>query len=242
MAESNRRPSIVSKHTHIRAQEHFATITNNLLASPRVLDSLLVSVGYAGPPRTSTHDSIKTLRGNLPLFRLAPWAWIRSYQPWNIDRDHARSKFCSMVRRWKDKGGENLQERNTRSWTPLRRLLGWRRRKKTRTREVQEEEHLRCWKAYTAKEEAYVAYEKHGGYGGADWMRYVWSASEARWCWHLCRYSKADCECRVTYKYYERQQGRLHLIHLEIREILMIRGEAGFILNRKLIENNRILI
>jgi hypothetical protein len=47
MAESNRRPSIVSKRTHVRAQKHLAAFPRDLPTSPRLLDSLLVGVGYA---------------------------------------------------------------------------------------------------------------------------------------------------------------------------------------------------
>jgi hypothetical protein len=49
----------------------------------------------------------------------------------------------------------------------------WLKKEEVRIREMQGEKQLNCGKAYIAKEEAYVAYEKHGGYGGADWKRYV---------------------------------------------------------------------
>jgi hypothetical protein len=41
---------------------------------------------------------------------------------------------------------------------------------------VQADEQLNCGKAYIAKEEAYAAYERLGGYGGQDWKRFVYSA------------------------------------------------------------------
>ncbi|KAE9375931.1 hypothetical protein N431DRAFT_481128 [Stipitochalara longipes BDJ] len=50
--------------------------------------------------------------------------------------------------------------------------IAWLKKVEARIREMQEEEQLNCGKAYIAKEEAYVAYEKHGGYGGSDWKRY----------------------------------------------------------------------
>jgi hypothetical protein len=52
--------------------------------------------------------------------------------------------------------------------------IAWLRKEEGRTREVQADEQLNCGKAYIAKEEAYVAYEKLGGYGGQDWKRYVY--------------------------------------------------------------------
>lgn len=38
---------------------------------------------------------------------------------------------------------------------------------------MQEDEQLRCEKAYIAKKETCVAYERHGGYGENDRKRYV---------------------------------------------------------------------
>ena len=49
----------------------------------------------------------------------------------------------------------------------------WLKKEEIRIREMQSEKQLNCGKAYIAKEEAYVAYEKHGGYGGTDWKQYV---------------------------------------------------------------------
>jgi hypothetical protein len=47
----------------------------------------------------------------------------------------------------------------------------WLKKEEVRIREMQGEKQLNCGKAYIAKEEAYVAYEKHGGCGGEDWKR-----------------------------------------------------------------------
>lgn len=51
--------------------------------------------------------------------------------------------------------------------------IAWLKKEEARIREIQEEEQLKCGKAYIAKEEAYVAYERYGGNGGADWKRCV---------------------------------------------------------------------
>lgn len=79
----------------------------------------------------------------------------------------------------------------------------WLKKEEVRIREMQGEKQLNCGKAYIAKEEAYVAYEKHGGYGGADWKRY----------------SNADGVCQEIYQEYEKQQRRLGQIRVEINAL-----------------------
>lgn len=63
----------------------------------------------------------------------------------------------------------------------------------------QEEKQLLCGQAYINKEKAYVAYEKHGGYGGADWKRFV----------------DADRECKDMYKGWKKGEERLMYISAE---------------------------
>lgn len=49
--------------------------------------------------------------------------------------------------------------------------IAWLRKEEGMIREKQQEEQLRCGQAYIKKEEAYIAYERLGGYGGTDWKR-----------------------------------------------------------------------
>lgn len=51
--------------------------------------------------------------------------------------------------------------------------IAWLRKEAARIKKLQAEEQLKCGQAYIKKEEAYAAYEKFGGYGGADWKRSV---------------------------------------------------------------------
>lgn len=62
-----------------------------------------------------------------------------------------------------------------------------------------EEKQLLCGQAYIKKEKAYVAYEKHGHYGGGDWKRFV----------------DADRECKDCYKAWKRGEERLVFIEGE---------------------------
>lgn len=49
--------------------------------------------------------------------------------------------------------------------------IAWLRKEQKRIRDAQADEQFRCGQAYIAKEEAYTAYERHGGYGGEDWKK-----------------------------------------------------------------------
>lgn len=62
-----------------------------------------------------------------------------------------------------------------------------------------EEKQLLCGQAYIAKEKSYVAYEKHGHYGGQDWKKFV----------------EADKECKEMYKAWKKGEERLMYIEAE---------------------------
>jgi len=62
-----------------------------------------------------------------------------------------------------------------------------------------EEKQLLCGQAYIKKEKAYVAYEKHGHYGGQDWKKFV----------------EADRECKDMYKAWKKGEERLMFIEAE---------------------------
>lgn len=79
--------------------------------------------------------------------------------------------------------------------------ISWLRKEEKRIRDAQADEQFKCGQAYIAKEEAYTAYEKHGGYGGDDWKKY----------------NAADKTCQEMYNQYERQQKRLGQIRAEIK-------------------------
>lgn len=49
--------------------------------------------------------------------------------------------------------------------------IAWLRKEEKRIRDAQADDQFKCGQAYIAKEEAYTAYEKHGGYGGQDWKK-----------------------------------------------------------------------
>lgn len=81
--------------------------------------------------------------------------------------------------------------------------IEWLRLEGDKIRDVQGEEELRCGRAYIAKEQAYVEYERFGGYGGSAWKRYA----------------DADVECQTMYNEHQKQQKRLKQIGTEINEL-----------------------
>jgi hypothetical protein len=108
-------------------------------------------------------------------------SWIWAIRSGKTSRDGSRSKLHSAERRQKDRTtgqGEGQDWRGEFTGMEYKQLntsekIVWLKKEEVRIREMQGEKQLNCGKAYIAKEEAYVAYEKHGGYGGADWKRYV---------------------------------------------------------------------
>jgi len=209
MADSNHRPSILSKHTDTRHQKHQGTFPTSLLTAPRTLDRLIVGLGYAGLAgylysridQFSTRKLATILLGSLTL----------GYGLFDLGKREGMIQGVSFAPRngkdkdGKDKDGEKEDWRGefkNREYEELSTAekIAWLRQEESRIRELQEEEQLRCGQAYIAKEEAYVAYERHGGYGGRDWKQY----------------SKADNECREMYNEYEGQQKRLSQIGVEI--------------------------
>ncbi|PSS08533.1 hypothetical protein M430DRAFT_45485 [Amorphotheca resinae ATCC 22711] len=86
--------------------------------------------------------------------------------------------------------------------------VSWLRKEEKKIRDMQAQEKFRCGQAYIAKEEAYAAYEKHGGYGGQDWKNY----------------NQADETCQAMYNEYQRQQKRLGQIRVEINELNELNG------------------
>jgi hypothetical protein len=62
------------------------------------------------------------------------------------------------------------------------------------------------------KERAYEKYERHGGYGGTDWKKYV----------------SADRQCKDVYRAFEKGVKRLVAIEAELEKL---QGEARDAMN-----------
>jgi hypothetical protein len=179
MAESNRRPSIISKRTHVRAQKHLATFPSDLPTPSRLFDSLVVGAGYAGLAtylytrfnKFSPWEVVSVSVGSLAL----------GYGIFDLGKRNGIIQGASFaLRSSEDKANSGEREDWRGEFTGMEyeqlndaEKITWLKKEEARIREMQEEEQLRCGKAYIAKEEAYIAYEKHGGYGGADWKRCV---------------------------------------------------------------------
>jgi len=215
MAKSTRRPSVITKRTHIRQQKHEATFLSDLPTPPRVIDSLIVSLGYAGlatycylnpqkfSPREIAALSISTLTISWGLydfgkrngmiqgasFALRPVVGEAETGPAGIDymEDYLRKEFRGQE-------FEDLQ-------TPEEKIA-WLRKEEQRIRAGMEDMQMSCGQAYIGKEEAYASYEKLGAYGGLDWKKY----------------NEADRQCQELYNGYEKAQNRLRRIREEIKE------------------------
>ena len=177
--KSSRRPSIVAKRTHVRQQKHDATFPADLQTPPRTLACLIVGLGYAGlatyilnnPRRLSPPELASITIGAITL----GWG---AYDLGKRNGVVQGAIFTLRTGEEKKEVGEDdwKGEFKGRQYEALKTAekIGWLRNEEGRIREVQADEQLNCGKAYIAKEEAYVAYEKLGGYGGQDWKRYVY--------------------------------------------------------------------
>lgn len=113
----------------------------------------------------------------------------------------------------RNRGEENKGEDDENSWKGEFRgrefedlkvadKIAWLKKEENKIRGLQAEEQLRCGQAYIAKEEAYLAYEKRGNYGGTDYNTYV----------------EADKVCHNMYNLHQKQLKRLGRIREEIND------------------------
>jgi hypothetical protein len=179
MADSKRRPSVTTKHIQIHAQEHLEIPPAHNLVASRYLDSLVVGLGYASlatylctrfhkfSPWELASISLGSMVLGYGLFDLGKRAGMvqgASYTLQNGDGKTGQGEGQDW--RGEFTGMEHKQLNNSEK-------IVWLKKEEVRIREMQGEKQLNCGKAYIAKEGAYVAYEKHGGYGGPDWKRYL---------------------------------------------------------------------
>jgi hypothetical protein len=177
--KSNRRPSVVAKHTKVRQQKHDDTFPADLQTPPRTLDCLIAGLGYAGlatyifnnPRRLSPLELASITIGTITL----GWG---AYDLGKKNGVVQGASFALRTGEQKKEVGEDdwKGEFKGRQYETLKTVekIAWLRKEEGRIREVQADEQLNCGKAYIAKEEAYAAYERLGGYGGQDWKRYVY--------------------------------------------------------------------
>jgi hypothetical protein len=177
--KSNRRPSVVAKHTKVCQQKHDATFPADLQTPPRTLDCLIAGLGYAGlatyifnnPRRLSPLELASITIGTIAL----------GWGAYDLGKRNGVVQGASLALRI---GGEKTEvgeddwkgEFKGRQYETLKTVekIACLRKEEERIREVQADKQLNCGKAYIAKEEAYAAYERLGGYGGQDWKRYVY--------------------------------------------------------------------
>jgi hypothetical protein len=147
--------------------------------TPNTLDCLIVGLGYAGLATYIFNNPRKF--SPLELTSITIGTITLSWGAYDLGKRNGvvqGAGFALRTREEKKEVGEDdwkgeFKERQYETLNTSEKIA-WLRKEEGRTREVQADEQLNCGKAYIAKEEAYVAYEKLGGYGGQDWKRYVY--------------------------------------------------------------------
>jgi hypothetical protein len=178
------RPSIVSKRTHVRQKKHAAAaaaapLPANLPAAPSTLERILVGLGCCGlgyylitnQKRFSPYELAGISVGSLAL----------GLGVFDLGRRRGVSEGAGFALRSGDERKEGEEEDDWRGEFKGREYadlktedkVSWLRKEEKKIRDMQAQEKFRCGQAYIAKEEAYAAYEKHGGYGGQDWKKYA---------------------------------------------------------------------
>ncbi|KAE8447146.1 hypothetical protein EG329_011130 [Mollisiaceae sp. DMI_Dod_QoI] len=210
--EQQRRPSIIAKRTHIRQQKHLTLFPSSLPTPPRIIDSLIAGLGYAGiASYVYTHYK-----------RLSPWelagltagSLTLGYGLFGLGKRNGIIQGAGFALRSGEEKEKARREQGEEDWKgefkglefealDNAEKIAWLKKENARIRDLQEEEQLRCGQAYIAKEEAYSEYEKYGHYGGEAWKRYI----------------EADSVCQDMYNKYERQQKRLLEIRKEINAL-----------------------
>jgi len=205
------RPAFISKRTHVRRQKHSSAVRAEMPAAPRIFDRILIGLGYAGLGlyiyknyhKLTSSEIVGLSMGSLTIgygfLDLGKRSGIVEGAIFVLERNEAledqeREDDEDWRGKFKGKEYEDLRTADK---------IAWLRKEQERIRDMQTDEQFQCGQAYIAKEEAYTAYEKHGGYGGDDWKAY----------------NSADKTCQDMYNKYEKQQKRLGQIRVEIKEL-----------------------
>ena len=176
MSGTQQRPSIISKRTHVRAQKQASELHANMPAAPRVFDRLLAGLGFAGlglyiyknfhklTPYEIVGLSLGTVGIAHGLYDLGKRTGLVEGASFVLLGGADGIGPADQEEDWrgefKGKEYEDLKSAEK---------IAWLRKEEKRILDEQADEQFKCGQAYIAKEEAYTAYEKHGGYGGEDW-------------------------------------------------------------------------
>ncbi|KAJ5054540.1 uncharacterized protein L3040_000811 [Drepanopeziza brunnea f. sp. 'multigermtubi'] len=213
MADS-RRPPIpnVAKRTHIRQVNHFAASPPpEFSGPPRVLDGIIVGLGYASLTTYLFANQKRLMPWELASLSLG--SLVLGFGLFDLGLRSGIPQGASLLlRRGKEKRERLLKDEDDwkeefrgRDFATLNKVqqVAWLRKEERRILELQAQERAECGRAYIEKEEAYRAYEKKGGYGGETWKMY----------------SAADDLCKEIYNKWERRQRRLTQIRKEINAL-----------------------
>lgn len=219
MASQAPRPSVVSKRPQVHLQKHENTPCSSSIPSlPSMptaqitLDRCISLLGAVGIG-SYMYKNIRSL-SPLEICGLSAGSLALSYSilsPSSRQDDDASTSPSTIDARRIERAIQTTDKEDWKGQFKNRDYASLSTKEKTvylkreaqRIKDLQAHEELLCGKAYIKKEEAYVKYERRGGYGGADWKRY----------------SEADNECQVMYNRYQKQQKRLVEIKKELASL-----------------------
>ena len=175
MSGSQQRPTIIPKRTYIRKHIHSSAFPD-MPAGPRAFDRLIIGLGYAGLGyyiyknyhKLTPYEIVGLSLGSITL----------GYGFFDMGKRNGLIEGATFVLRGDEEKERNLDQEDDwrgefkgKEYEDLKTAekIAWLRKEEKRIRDTQTDEQFRCGQAYIAKEEAYTAYEKHGGYGGQDW-------------------------------------------------------------------------
>jgi hypothetical protein len=176
MSGTQRRPSIITKRTHVRAKKHASDLHAKMPTAPRVFDRIVVSLGFAGfglyiyknyykmTPYEIVGLSLGTISIAHGLYDLGKRTGLVEGASFVLLGGAEGVRTAREEDDWRGEfKGKEYEDLKTAE------KIAWLRKEEKRIRDAQSDEQFRCGQAYIAKEEAYAAYERHGGYGGEDW-------------------------------------------------------------------------
>ena len=167
---------MVTKRTQVRARQHASDLHAKMPAAPRVFDRLLTGLGFAGLGLYIYKNYHKMTAFEIVGLSLGTIGIAHGL--YDLGKRTGLVEGASFVLMGRAEGvGPSGDEEDWRGeftgkeYENLKTAdkISWLRKEEKRIRDEQADEQFKCGQAYIAKEEAYAAYDRHGGYGGGDW-------------------------------------------------------------------------
>lgn len=169
---------MVTKRTEVRARQHASDLHNKMPTAPRVFDRFVAGLGFAGLglyiyknyERMTVYEILGLSFGSLGI----------AHGLYDLGKRSGLVEGASFVLLGgadgvapKDEEADWRGEFSGKEYEDLKAAekIAWLRKEEKRIRDTQADEQFKCGQAYIAREQAYSAYERHGGYGGEDWRK-----------------------------------------------------------------------